>query len=164
MERMADTHLRESALARANAPRRAWERSDTALGRARDSLRGYRWVALFMTVAFGGTAIWFADWPSLTGTLLLGNVMLLTWFAAALSWAGTGRWRRSLAGMIGSVVATAALFLGLLMGVGVLITPYRDRAVPSAPPSIPAPWPVQLGLAVLFIGLFLWGGRRSASR
>ena len=164
MERMADTHLKESALARANASRRAWERSDTALGQARDSLRGYRWIALLFTVPFGGTAIWFADWPLLTGTLVLGIVVMLVWFAAALTWAATGRWRDTLAGMIGSVVATVALFIGLLLGVGLLLAPYRDRAVPSSPPNLPAPWPVQIGLGVLFIGLFLWGGRRPASR
>lgn len=164
MERMADTHLKESALARANASRRAWERSDTALGQARESLRRDRWVALLITAFFGGEAILFADWPLLTGALVLGIVLMLAWFAAALAWAGTTRWRRSLTGMIGSLIATVAVFIGLVFGVGLLLAPYRDKASSSSPPSIPAPWPVQIGLGVLFIALFLWGGRRRASR
>jgi hypothetical protein len=46
---------------------------------------------LLFTAAFGGPAIWFADWPFLTGTLVLGIALMLAWFAAAFAWAGTTR-------------------------------------------------------------------------
>lgn len=134
------------------------------VNQARASLYGYRWVALSVVAGVASVAIWFSDWPLMTGALFLGIVMLLMWLAAALAWAGTVQWRGSVAGTIVSVVATVALFIGLLFCVGVVIAPYRDPAVPSSLPSIPGPWPVPIGLAVLFAGLFLWGGRRSTSR
>ncbi len=131
---------------------------------ARASLSGYRWVALLLVVVLGGVAVWFSDGSVLTGVLLIGIIMLVTWFAAALVWAGTVRWRTSIAGLTASIVATVVLFVGLLAGVSELLAPYRDPASVSSLPSIPAPWPLPASLAVLFIGLFLWGGRRSASR
>ena len=162
---MADTHLKERALERANAAGRAWERSDTALGRARESLRWYRWIPLLLTVLpWGAYAIWFADWPVMAGALFLGTAVLLAFFTAALAWHGTVQWRKYLVGMIASVVASAAVCLGLIVGASFLLESYRDPTVPSSPPSIPAPWPVSISLAVIFIGLFLWGGRGSTSR
>ncbi len=161
---MADIRLKARALARANATGRAWERSDTTLGRARETMRRDRWIPLLLIVLPWGTyAIWFADWPILAGALFLGTAVLLAFGAAALTWHGTVRWRKNLLGMIGSVVATAVVCLGPLVGASFLLEFYRDPTVRSSPPRIPAPWPVSIGLAVVFAGLFLSSGRRSRS-